>query len=38
MKICPLVAELFNAGGHTDSRTDGHDVPNSSFSQFCERA
>jgi len=34
MKICPVGAELFLAGG----RTDGHDEANSRFAQFCERA
>ena len=34
MKIHPVGAELFRAGG----RTDGHDVTNRRFSQFCGRA
>ena len=34
MKIRPVVAELFYAGG----RTDRDDEANSRFSQFCERA
>ena len=33
MKICPVEAELFHAGG----RTERHDVAYSCFSQFCER-
>ena len=38
MKIRPVVAELFHAGGRTDRQTGRHDKANSSFSQFCERA
>jgi len=34
MKIRPVGADLFHAYG----QTDGHDEPNSRFSQFCERA
>ena len=34
MKMRPVAAELFHAGG----RTVGHDEANSHFSQFCERA
>jgi hypothetical protein len=34
MKICPMGAELFQAGG----RTDRHDESNSRFSQFSESA
>jgi hypothetical protein len=34
MKIRPVGAELFHAGG----RADRHDEANSRFSQFCERA
>ena len=34
MKIRPVEAELFHAGG----RTDRHDEAHSRFSQFCERA
>jgi hypothetical protein len=34
MKIRPVGAELFHAGGRTDRR----DEANSRFSQFCERA
>jgi hypothetical protein len=34
MKIRPVGAELFHAGGQTDRR----DEVNSRFSQFCERA
>jgi hypothetical protein len=34
MKICPVGAELFHAGG----RTDIHDEANSRLSQFCEGA
>ena len=33
MKIRPVGAELFYAGG----RTDRHDEANSSFSQLCEK-
>jgi len=29
----PVGAELF----HADGRTDGHDVANNRFSQFCEK-
>ena len=34
MKIRPVGAEVFHAGG----RTDVHDEANSRFSKFCERA
>jgi len=34
VKICPLGAELFHAGG----RTDRHDETNCCCSQFCEHA
>jgi len=34
MKISPLGADLFHAGG----RTEKHDEANSRFSKFCERA
>ena len=34
MKIRPVAAELFHAGGNTDR----HDEANSRFTQFCERA
>jgi len=34
MKIHPVVAELLNV----DGRTDSHDEANSRFSQFCESA
>jgi len=34
MKISPVGAELFHAGGRADGRTDRHDQ--GSFSQFCE--
>jgi hypothetical protein len=34
MKIRPVGAELFHAGGETDR----HDEADSRFSQFCERA
>jgi hypothetical protein len=34
MKIRPVVADFFDAGG----RTDGHDEANSRFFQFCECA
>jgi len=33
MNIRHVGAELF----HADGRTDGYDVANSRFSQFCER-
>jgi len=33
-KFLPVGAELFYAGGQTDR----HDIANSRFSQFCERA
>jgi len=33
MKICLLGAKTF----HADGRTDGHDEPNSRFSQFREK-
>ena len=33
MKIRPVGAEMFHAGG----RTERHDEANSRFSQFCER-
>jgi len=33
VKIHPLGAELFHAGGQTDR----HDEANSRFSQFCEK-
>jgi hypothetical protein len=35
MKIRPMEAELFQAGG---GQTDRHDEANSRLSQFCERA
>jgi hypothetical protein len=38
MKICPMVAELFNAEWRMDGRTDRRDETNSRFLQFCERA
>ena len=38
MKIRPMEAELFNADGWTDGRTDRNDENNSRFSQFCESA
>jgi hypothetical protein len=34
IKIRPMRAELFHAGGQKDR----HDEANSRFSQFCERA
>jgi len=34
MKIRPVGAELFYAGGRTDERIDRHDEANSRFSQF----
>jgi hypothetical protein len=34
MKILPVVAELFHAGGPTE----GHDDAERRFSQFCEGA
>jgi hypothetical protein len=34
MKIHRVGAELF----HADGQTDRHDVANSRFSKFCERA
>jgi hypothetical protein len=36
MKIRPLGAEFFRA--ETDGQTDRHEVANSRFSRFCERA
>ena len=38
MKIHPVEAELFHAGGRTDIQAERHDETNSRFSQFCERA
>ena len=38
MKIRPVKAKLFHAGGGADGRTDTHDEANSRFLQFCERA
>jgi len=38
MTIRPVRTELFHADGRTDCRKDRHDVANSRFSQFCERA
>jgi hypothetical protein len=38
MKIRPVGAGLFFAGGQTDGRTDGHDEVSSHLSQFCEGA
>jgi len=38
MRIRPVGAELFHAGGRTDIQTDRHDEANSHLSQFCERA
>jgi hypothetical protein len=38
MKIGPVGAKLFRAGGQMDRPTDGHDEANSRFSQFGERA
>jgi len=37
MKIRPVVAELFRAGGRAEGRKDGHDEANRRFSKFCER-
>jgi hypothetical protein len=36
MKIRPVGAELFHAGGRADR--DRHDEANCGYSQFCERA
>jgi len=41
MKIRPMGAELFHAGGRADGRTDmrtygRRDTSNSRFSQFCD--
>jgi len=41
MKICPVGAELFHAGGQTTQagrQVGRHDNANSSFSKFCESA
>jgi hypothetical protein len=38
MKIRPVVAGLFHAGGRTDRQTDRHDEANFHFSQIRERA
>ena len=38
MNIRPVGAELSHAGGRADRWTDGHDVANNRFSQFCEQA
>jgi len=38
MTICPAGAKLFYAGGRTNGLRDRHDVANSSFPQYCERA
>jgi hypothetical protein len=38
MKILPVEAELFHAGGRADGRTDTHDEADSRFSEFYERA
>jgi hypothetical protein len=38
MKICPMGAQLFHAGGSTDGQTEGYNEDNSRFSKFCERA
>ena len=37
VKIRPVGAELFHAGGRADGRTGGHDEASSRFSRFCER-
>ena len=36
MKIYPVGAELFHAGGQTCGQVDRHDRANTCFSQFCE--
>jgi hypothetical protein len=38
MKIHPVGAELFHAGGRTDRQTEKHDEANRRFLQFWERA
>jgi hypothetical protein len=38
MRISPVGAELFHAGGWTDGQTERHDEINSRFSQFYEGA
>ena len=38
MKIRSVGAELFNADGQTDRRTDIHDVANRRFLELCESA
>jgi hypothetical protein len=38
VKIRPVRAELFLAGGRMGIRTDRHDEDNSRFSQFYQRA
>ena len=37
MKILPLEAKLFHAGGRSDGRTDRHDEAKSFCSQLSER-
>jgi len=38
MKIFPVEAELFHAGGWTDGRTGGDNEAKSHSSQFCDSA
>jgi len=38
MKIRPVGAELFHAGGRKDKRTQSHEKSNCRFSQLCERS
>jgi hypothetical protein len=37
MKICPVGAELFHAGGRTDVQNERYEEANSHFTQFIER-
>jgi hypothetical protein len=37
MKIRPVDADVFHAGGRADGRTDRQDETNSLFLQFCKR-
>ena len=37
MKICPVGAESFRAGGRTNRRCERHEEGNSRFSKFFER-
>jgi len=37
IKIHPVKADMFHAGGRADGRTDRQDEANNRFLQFCKR-